>query len=85
VSKKAHGGELGPFVVLSSIVLVSYIGVATDSPTVLVAIAVVALLAVLYLVHHGRALRRERARLTEDRQRRREALGVPDGSLGGEG
>ncbi len=85
MKNNAAGSEVGAFVALASIVLASYIGVATDRPTVLVAIAVVALLAVLYLVHHGRSLRRERARGAEDRQRRWEALGVPDGSQGDEG
>ncbi len=80
--KAGGGGEVGTFVALSSIVLASYIGVATDSPTVLVAITGVALFAVLYLVRHGRSLRRERARRAEERKRRREALGVPDRNHG---
>ncbi len=49
MKNNAVGSEVGAFVALASIVLASYIGVAIDRPTVLVAIAVVALLAVLYL------------------------------------
>lgn len=76
----ARGGEAGAFVALASIVLASYIGLATNSPTVLVTLAAVVLLAVLYLVRQGLSLRRERARRAKDRQRRREALGVPSAS-----
>jgi hypothetical protein len=72
-------------VALATIVLASYVGVASDSPAVLVTVAIAALVAVVYLLHHGRLLRSEQARWAEDRQRRREALGMPQDSRGDEG
>ena len=85
VSRTGRHSEVGPFAALASIVLASNVGAATDSPTVLVAVAVIVVLALLYLVYDGRLIRREQARRAEESRRRREALGVPDWNPRNEG